>query len=54
VESIRLRTAEYEMIIAQVGHFTIIVSQSPAELVASKEAEGGGEKKEGGGEAKKE
>lgn len=33
VESIRLRTAEYEMIIAQVGHFTIIVSQSPAELL---------------------
>ena len=47
MESIRLRTAEYEMIIAQVGHFTIIVSQSPAELIA-KEAEAEEEKKEGG------
>ena len=48
VESIRLRTSEYEMIIAQMGHFTVIVTQSPAELLKTKEDE---EKKE---EVKKE
>mmetsp|Transcript_35928 Transcript_35928/g.67026 ORF Transcript_35928/g.67026 Transcript_35928/m.67026 type:complete len:84 (+) Transcript_35928:224-475(+) len=49
VESIRLRTAEYEMIVAQMGNFTVIVSQSPAELL--KKGSGDEEKKE---EAKKE
>lgn len=29
VESIRLRTLEYEMIIAQSGNFTVIVTQNP-------------------------
>jgi hypothetical protein len=50
VESIRLRTAEYEMIVAQVGHFTVIVTQSPAELL-KKGGSVGEEKKE---EVKKE
>jgi hypothetical protein len=37
-----------------VGHFTIIVSQSPAELLKGKEGEEGGEeKKEGSAEVKK-
>lgn len=53
VESIRLRTAEYEMIIAQVGHFTIIVSQSPAELLKGKDDDEAGEKKDGVAETKK-
>ena len=38
VESIRLRTNEYEMIIAQHANFTIIATQSPAKLEAAKAA----------------
>lgn len=43
------------MIIAQVGHFTIIVTQSPAELLKGKEGEDEGDKaKDGVAEVKKE
>mmetsp|Transcript_8854 Transcript_8854/g.9368 ORF Transcript_8854/g.9368 Transcript_8854/m.9368 type:complete len:123 (+) Transcript_8854:49-417(+) len=49
VESIRLRTVEYEMIIAQMGNFTIIVSQTPSKSDTKAVVE---EKKEG--EEKKE
>ena len=53
MESIRLRTAEYEMIIAQHGNFTLIVKQNPS---ARQEARGGvvDEKKEKGKEEGKE
>ena len=50
VESIRLRTTEYEMIIAQHGNFTFVVMQVPCKLetkVSSVE-----EKKEGEAEKK--
>lgn len=36
VESIRLRTNEYEMIIAQHANFTLIATQSPSKVEASK------------------
>ncbi len=49
MESIRLRTVEYEMIIAQMGNFTIIVSQNPTKTSTKAVVE---EKKEG--EEKKE
>lgn len=49
VESIRLRTTEYEMIIAQIGNFTMIVTQNPSKLESKPQIE---EKKEG--EEKKE
>jgi hypothetical protein len=49
VESIRLRTIEYEMIIAQLGNFTIIVTQNPSKVDVKPVVE---EKKEG--EEKKE
>jgi hypothetical protein len=49
VESIRLRTIEYEMIIAQMGNFTIIVTQNPSKIDLKAVVE---EKKEG--EEKKE
>lgn len=49
VESIRLRTIEYEMIIAQMGNFTIIVTQNPSKVDVKAVVE---EKKEG--EEKKE
>jgi dynein light chain roadblock-type len=58
VESIRLRTAAYEMIIAQVSNFTMIVTQAKidpavagAEAVQVPGAEG--EKKEGEAAAEK-
>mmetsp|Transcript_16088 Transcript_16088/g.16220 ORF Transcript_16088/g.16220 Transcript_16088/m.16220 type:complete len:126 (+) Transcript_16088:140-517(+) len=50
VESIRLRTIEYEMIIAQHGNFTVIVTQNPSK--AGDKKQGVDEKKEG--EEKKE
>ena len=57
VESIRLRTTIYEMIIAQHGNFTIVVTQSKheeanKEAVAVAGAVAGEEKKEGEGEKK--
>jgi len=42
VDSIRLRTSAYEMIIAQMGNFTLIVTQTKLDPVAIE-----GEKKEG-------
>jgi hypothetical protein len=55
VESIRLRTAEYEMIIAQHGNFTLCVTQD-RDTGAKSEAKGAagaeGEKKEGEAEKK--
>ena len=60
VESIRLRTSAYEMIIAQVGNFTMIVTQAKVDpAVGSTEAVqagagGEGEKKEGEATEKKE
>jgi hypothetical protein len=53
VESIRLRTADYEMVIAQHGNFTVVVIQEPSGKEAVKVVEVG-EKKEGEAEAKKE
>ena len=51
VESIRLHTSDYEMIIAQHGNFTVVATQSAIvhepEAVAAE-----GEKKEGGEEKK--
>jgi len=38
VESIRLRTNEYEMIIAQHANFTIIATQSPSKVEDAKAA----------------
>jgi hypothetical protein len=52
VESIRLNTKEYEMIVAQHGNFTIVVTHSNIKQEA-KPGEGG-EKKDGEPEAKKE
>jgi len=53
VDSIRLRTAEYEMIIAQHGNFTIIVTQDRDPNSGKVQAGGAeGEKKEGEGEKK--
>ena len=54
VDSIRLRTAEYEMIVAQHGNFTIIVTQDRDPNAASKAIVVGaeGEKKEGEAEKK--
>jgi hypothetical protein len=56
VESIRLRTFEYEMIIAQQGNFTIAVTQTPSKVDLSKVGvvTGGEEKKEGAEAEKKE
>ena len=55
VESIRLRTNEYEVIIAQHSNFTIIATQSPSKVEASKPGVGAeGEKKDGAAEEKKE
>jgi hypothetical protein len=54
VESIRLRTAEYEMIIAQHGNFTLVVTQD-RDTGAKSESKGAaaeGEKKEGEAEKK--
>ena len=47
IESIRLRTVDYEMIIAQQGHFTIVLTQKTS--AASDAVE---EKKEGADDAK--
>lgn len=49
VESIRLRTTEYEMIIAQYGNFTIVATQVPLKVAAAVVVVAGaeGEKKEG-------
>lgn len=57
VESMRLHTTEYEMIIAQTGNFTVVATQSNIRVEASKEtaAIAGGaeaEAKEGEGEKK--
>lgn len=52
VESIRLRTNEYEMIIAQHGNFTIIATQASSNKAESKAAGGSEEKKEGGEDKK--
>ena len=56
VESIRMITKTYEMIIAQLGNFTLVVSQSnvkEAELEVKAVLEGvAGEKKEGEAEKK--
>ena len=49
VESIRLRTSAYEMIIAQMGNFTIIVTQAKIDAVATE----AGAAKEGATEEKK-
>ena len=50
VESIRLKTLEYEMVIAQHGNFTVILTQKiqEDEVVSGEEAKEGeeGEKKE--------
>jgi dynein light chain roadblock-type len=49
VESIRLKTVDYEMVIAQHGNFTVILTQKPEEeevAVEVKEGEEGAEKKE--------
>lgn len=58
VESIRLRTSAYEMIVAQAGNFTIIVTQAKLDVVAvgdeKKEGVAGEEKKDGAAEEKKE
>ena len=40
VESIRLKTADYEMIIAQVGNFTLVLTQGIAEEVVELVVEG--------------
>ena len=50
VESIRIRTSEYEMIIAQHGHFTIIVIQNPSKSDHS--TNGTGDEKKDGDEKK--
>jgi hypothetical protein len=50
VESIRLRTTEYEMIIAQYGNFTVVSTQVPQKLVSASAvvvAGVDGDKKEG-------
>ena len=52
VDSIRLRTAEYEMIIAQHGNFTIIVTQDRDPNSGKEKVGIEGEKKEGEGEKK--
>jgi hypothetical protein len=51
LESIRLKTIDYEMVIAQHGNFTMIAIQSPAKTTAGdvkveEKKEGDGEKKE--------
>ena len=44
VDSIRLKTEQYEMIVAQQGNFTIIVSQThKAEVKTDEKKEGEGE-----------
>jgi hypothetical protein len=53
VESIRLNTKDYEMIIAQHGNFTIVVTHGKLKLAEAKAATEGGEKKEGEPEEKK-
>mmetsp|Transcript_4172 Transcript_4172/g.5746 ORF Transcript_4172/g.5746 Transcript_4172/m.5746 type:complete len:126 (+) Transcript_4172:49-426(+) len=50
VESIRMITKDYEMIIAQHGNFTIVVTQSNAKAETKKDGEG--DKKEGEAEKK--
>jgi hypothetical protein len=50
VESIRLKTEDYEMVIAQLGNFTLILTQRPemeevVEVKEGEEAKEGGEKK---------
>ena len=53
VECIRMRTVQCELMIAQIGNFTIVCTHSNIEeevVVAAKEGEG--EKKEGEGEKK--
>ena len=54
VESIRLRTTDYEMIIAQQGNFTVIVTQErdPSALRADPKGVSSEEKKEGETEKK--
>lgn len=54
MESIRLITKDYEMIIAQHGNFTLVVSHSNVLKLEVKAVVEGGEKKEGEPEAKKE
>lgn len=47
LESVRLKTDDYEMIISQVGSYTLCVMQKPAaELEAAAEGEEGEEKAE--------
>jgi hypothetical protein len=41
VDSIRLKTDQYEMIVAQQGNFTIIVSQCPKQEVKAEEKKEG-------------
>jgi hypothetical protein len=48
VDSIRIKTNEYEMIIGQTGNFTFILSQTPHKIEVKVE----GEKKEGEAEKK--
>lgn len=52
VESIRMITKNYEMIIAQHGNFTLVVTQSNVKIEEAKVAVEGGEKKEGEAEKK--
>jgi hypothetical protein len=53
VESIRMITKNYEMIIAQHGNFTLVVTQSNVKVEEAKVAVEGGEvKKEGEAEKK--
>jgi hypothetical protein len=47
VESIRMVTKEFEMIIAQHGNFTLVVTQSNVKADPAKGVEGGAEKKDG-------
>ena len=50
MESIRIKTKDYEMILAQIGNFTVIATQTPHKLDVKVDSE----KKEGEAEAKKE
>lgn len=52
VESIRMITKNYEMIIAQHGNFTLVVTQSKVKAEEVKVAVEGAEKKEGEPEKK--
>ena len=52
VESIRMITKEYEMVIAQHGNFTLVATHSKIKVPEVKAAVEGGEKKEGEPEKK--